>query len=128
MKLLLIYGLLFSFYLTRVLDFRLTGFTGLNLLNLTIYGLLFYWAAYVVKNKRLIMPHRVNKYLVFMILMMLLSIPVKIFRAEIPNINIFREILAIKTWLDPIIIFFVLFNVIDDEKTCKRALFGLIVF
>lgn len=60
-----------------------------------------------------------------MILMVLLSIPIKMYRGEIPSISIISEISDFKQWFNPILLFFILFNIINDKKTCNQALFGL---
>jgi O-antigen ligase len=45
--------------------------------------------------------------------------------SEISNINIVQEIIWLKNWSNPFIIFFVLFNVIDSDRTCQNTIFGL---
>jgi len=71
------------------------------------------------------MPNNINKLLILMGLVVLMSIFVKIFRGEIPNISIMDEVLGFKAWLNPVLLFFILFNIIDDEKICDQALLGL---
>jgi O-antigen ligase len=50
---------------------------------------------------------------------------VKILKAEIPDVSILGEIIIFKTWLNPVLLFFILFNIINDEETCNKTLFGL---
>ena len=71
------------------------------------------------------MPNNINNLLVLMGLVVLVSIFVKILRYEIPNISIMNEVLGFKAWLNPVLLFFILFNIIDDEETCNRTLLGL---
>lgn len=71
------------------------------------------------------MPNNINKLLILMGLVVLMSIFVKILRYEIPNISIMNEIILFKSWLNPMLIFFILFNIIDDEETCNQVLLGL---
>jgi len=104
----------------------LTNIVGLSFLNLIIYIFLFLWAFSVIKNRKIVEPHKVNKYLLLMVLIMLVAIPIKILGGEIPNISISNELIGVKSSANPILLFFVLFNIVDDEKTCKRALLGLI--
>ena len=108
------------------MGFRLTNIVGLSFFNLIIYIFLFLWAFSVIKNRKIVEPHKVNKYLLLMVLIMLVAIPIKILGGEIPNISISNELIYVKSWANPILLFFVLFNIVDDEKTCKRALLGLI--
>lgn len=108
------------------MGFRLTNIVGLSFFNLIIYIFLFLWAFSVIKNRKIVEPHKVNKYLLLMVVVMLGAIPIKILGGEIPNVSISNELINVKSWLNPILLFFVLFNIVDDEKTCKRALLGLI--
>ena len=108
------------------MGFRLTNIVGLSFFNLIIYIFLFLWAFSVIKNRKIVEPHKVNKYLLLMVLVMLISIPIKILGGEIPNISISNELINLKSTANPILLFFVLFNIVNDEKTCKRALLGLI--
>jgi len=54
-----------------------------------------------------------------------MAIFIKIHRGEIPNISIKYEIIDFKQWLNRVALFFILFNIIDDEITCNRTLLGL---
>jgi O-antigen ligase len=126
MKTCLIYFLLFIYWAEKVMGLSLTNIVGLSFFNLIIYIFLFLWAFSVIKNRKIIEPHNVNKYLFLMVLVMLVAIPIKILGGKIPNISITNELIGVKSWANPILLFFVLFNIVDDEKTCKRALLGLI--
>jgi O-antigen ligase len=127
MKIILIYLTLVTFYINQVLG--AVGFLsikGVSLFNLNIYLLLFVWAVIIVIQKRKVFQsNNVNKYIVLMGFIVLMSIFVKIYRGEIPNLNIKKEIVNFKAWLNPVLLFFILFNIIDDEETCNRTLWGL---
>jgi O-antigen ligase len=45
---------------------------------------------------------------------------------EIPT-SLFGMIYSLKKWVEPFIIFFVIFNIIGDTKTCKKVFFGLVI-
>jgi O-antigen ligase len=98
---------------------------GLSLFNLNLYLLLLVWLLAIVQRRKIFMPNNINKLLTLMGLVVLMSIFVKILRGEIPNISIMNEVLGFKGWLNPVLLFFILFNIIDDEKTCNQALLGL---
>jgi O-antigen ligase len=83
------------------------------------------WAGKIVQRRKILEPNEVNKYLLILGFFVLLAIPIKMLRGEIPNLNIFNQILGFKNWLNPILLFFILFNIINDEKTCNRMLTGL---
>ena len=120
--------MLFSFYCEKVLGFKYNLFTGLSLMNLSIYLLIFAWVWKVVAERKLFDPNNVNKYLILMILVMLLSIPIKMLLGEISNVSVLKEIICLKSRINPFIIFFVVFNTLSDVKTCKRVLFTLLLF
>lgn len=118
--------LLFTFYSDQVLGG--VGFSqmkGLSLFNLNIYLLLIVWLLAIVQRRKIFMPNNINILLILMGLVVLMSIFVKILRYEIPNINIMNEVLGFKAWLNPVLLFFILFNIVDDEETCNQVLLGL---
>lgn len=110
------------------MGFKLTQVTGLSLMNAAIYLLLFAWAFSVVRKRKLIEPNNVNKYLILMMVVLLASIPVKMLLGEVPNISILSEFVSIKSWANPFILFFIVVNVVDDEKTFRYTLLGLVIF
>lgn len=127
MKIILIYLLLFTFYIDQVMG--AVGFShtlkGLSLFNLNLYLLLIVWLLAIVQRRKIFMPNNINKLLILMGLVVLMSIFVKILRDEIPNISIVNEIMLFKGWLNPVLLFFIIFNIVDDEETCNRTLLGL---
>jgi len=127
MKIIFIYLLLFTFYIDQVMG--AVGFShilkGLSLFNLNLYLLLIVWLLAIVQSRKIFMPNNINNLLVLMGLVVLMSIFVKILRYEIPNISIINEVLGFKAWLNPVLLFFILFNIIDDEETCNQTLLGL---
>jgi len=60
-----------------------------------------------------------------MIFVVVVSIPIKTLLSEVPRVSVLREIMAVKSWGNPYLLFFILFNIIDNQKTCRRALLGL---
>ena len=78
-------------------------------------------------KKRLYESNNVNKYILLLSLVVLSSILVKQLLGEIPDINMWVELGIFKKWATPLILFFVLFNIIDDEKTLKGTILGLII-
>ena len=123
----LIYFLLFIFWVENALGFSLTQIKGMSLFNLAIYLLLFAWAFKIAFQRKFFESNNVNKYLMLMILVALISIPLKIWRGDIPNMGILGELIYLKNWANPYILFFILINIIGDEKTCRHTLIGLII-
>ena len=127
MKIILIYLLLFTFWAELSLGFSLTGIQGLSLFNLCIYILLFAWCYTIMTQKRLFESNSVNKYIILLSFVVLVSTVIKLVLGEIPNINMRTELVSFKRWANPLILFFILFNIVDDEKTAKGTVFGLII-
>lgn len=126
MKTILIYFVLLAFLAEQFLGLSLTNIKGLSLMNLSLYLLLIAWAFTIVSKRRIIETNNVNKYLILFVLVIVTSIPIKILLDEIPEINLFHEIVTLKNWMNPLLFFFALSIIIDDERTCKRSLWGLI--
>ena len=61
-------------------------------------------------------------------LIVFMSIFVKILYAEIPDISIKSEIIHFKQWLDPVLLFFILFNIVDNKETCDRSFIRFVFF
>jgi len=122
------YFFLIAFWIENVFGFKLTPIHGVSLLNLSIYLLLISWAIRVIKTRKLFEPAKVNKYLVLLFLVVLVSIPMKYLMNELPNLSLYEELVSLKGWLNPILVFFILYNVLDDEKQCRYAMGGLLVF
>ena len=127
MRIVLIYFLLFVFWAELALEFKLTNIRGFSLFNLSIYLLLFAWGVTVLTKKKLYESNNVNKYIIFLSLVVLYSILVKQLLGEIHYFNISRELVIFKKWVTPFILFFILANIIDDEKTLKGTALGLII-
>ena len=124
----LVYFFLFALWAETTLRISLSQIQGLSLSNFAVYLLLFAWAFRIAFQRKFFESNNVNKYLMLMILTALVSIPLKIWYDEIPNRGVLSEIIYWKDWADPFILFFILFNVIDNERSCKGVLFGLILF
>ena len=127
MNLFLIYFLLTTFWITQVLHFNLSQMRGISLLNVSIFILLITWAIKNLKKKRFFEPNNLNMYLIIMIFVVLNSIFIKLLIGEIPNLHLWKEILDVKNWANPIFIFFLLFNLLVTEKECEVAISSLIL-
>ncbi len=125
---LLFYFFLLALWLEIVLGFKLTQVTGLSLHNIAFYLLFLAWAIKVIRKKKIFEPNRVNKYILLLFAVVCVSIPVKFLLNEVPDISLFKEIVSLKGWVDPILLFLILYNTINDEKSSRWVMAGLIVF
>ena len=97
-------------------------------MNLTIYILLFYLACKIVVLKQKILePNNINKSLLLLLLVFAFSIPIKIMLGEVQNIRISQEIIILKNICEPFLIFFIIFNLIETELDCQRAIRGMLI-
>lgn len=62
-----------------------------------------------------------------MILVVICSIPIKIWFGELRHISLFKEIMTFKNWVTPIILFFIIFNFVETEKDCNQVIIGLLI-
>lgn len=127
MKILLIYFLLFTFYVDEVLGaVGLSNLVrGLSLFNLNIYMFLIAWGISIALSRRVLESNNLNLVLILMAFLVVFSIPFKVFLDEIPRVSIVREVLIFKSWINPFLLFFIIFNIIKDKRTCDLALMGL---
>ena len=128
MAVIVVYIFLFVFWAEQVLGLGFSQIKGLSFLNVSYYLLLVAWALKIIKTRKLFEPNDVNKYLILMIFVVLVSIPIKILLDEIPNIRVMKEIINAKSWANPLILFFILFNIIDDKSTWNNIQLGLVLF
>ena len=62
-----------------------------------------------------------------MILILFISIPIKFLLDEIPRKSVLKDILAIKQFCEPWIVFFIFSNILNDNRTTKRVVSGLLL-
>lgn len=106
----------------------MTPIKGLSLMNLTIYILCFYVGCrIVVLKQKLFEPNNINKFLFVLVLVFAFSIPIKIMLGEVQNIKISQEIIIFKNICEPLLLFFILFNLLETELDCRRAIRGLLI-
>lgn len=126
MKIVLIYLLFATFFVDQVFGPVGLGVPGLSLFNLNIYLLLMYWVVLVLQGKRIFLqPSNLNIPFALIGYFFFLSIFIKLIHAEIPNISILREIIWFKGWLDPVLLFLIIFNILDNKRECNNVLLGL---
>lgn len=125
--LVLFYIFLLVFWLENVFGFSLSVVIGLSLLNIVYYLLLLNWGMVALSKRTLFTPNKVNKYLFLLACVVIASIPIKMGLREVDN-SLLEELFHLKGWLNPILLFFILYNTLDEQRHCRLALQGLIVF
>ncbi|MDD2389426.1 MAG: O-antigen ligase family protein [Desulfobacterales bacterium] len=127
MNIISIYFLLLTFWLEQSLDFKLTQITGLSLMNLCLYLMLIVWVVSMITRRKIIEPNPLYKYLALMTFVVVISIVLKEIRGHAGDMILRDEMIALKSWLNPLVLFVVVYNIIDDEVTNSRVILGLMV-
>lgn len=123
----LIYFLLFILWLEPTFGTSIAGIKGISLSNLSVFLLILGWLVSVALKRGLFMWNGLYKYLFVFMLILIVSIPIKYITGEFDNLSLLNEIFFLKNWLEPFFLFILVFNVIRDKLTCKKAVFGLII-
>ena len=125
----LLFGCFLSFlWVENVLAIRISDIQGLSLLNISLYLLLMNWAFKAIKRQRIFETGPLNIPLLLLVVVVAASVPIKFMLNEIKQLTLLNEIIALKSWVNPILLFFILYNVLDDSKTCKKILLLLVIF
>ena len=127
MNIILFYFLLFVHWVEKAGDFSLTQIKGLSLMNLTIYLLLLFLSLKGALRRKLWEPNNINKSLLMLVLVFAISIPIKIMLGEVQNIRISQEIIIFKNLCEPFLFFFIIFNLLETEEDCQKAIRGLLI-
>lgn len=124
MKIFPIYLILFAFWIENTLGLGLTPWRGLSLFNIALYCSIV--ACLVSSNRIRFINRRSNpyKYMILLGAVVVFSVVVKVGLAEV-KIEPLEEIAALKSWLNPFLCFFVVFNLVDDEKSALRVIYAL---
>ena len=128
----LIYFVLFAFWIEESVHFSLQEIfgvpTGFSLMNLSLYVLLIAWPFTIKRKGTLYQRNNVNKYLILIIFIIVVSIPIRFLVSEIPGTpGLLDEIVSIKVFVNPWLFFFLISHIIEDKRTCERAILGLII-
>lgn len=125
MTIFLICFLIFIYWLENSLNIGFRFFKGLSLFNLSIYLLMLQYTYLAIKRRKIMISNRMNAPLMVYIYIAIVSIPIKILYDEVP-IYLLGEIVEFKNWLEPYLLFFIVYNVIRDEKTCRATIVALL--
>lgn len=120
--------MLFALWLEKVAGYSMGLPKGLSLTNLSIYFLLIAWSLKLITERKPFDRNNLNWTLCSFIFIMLISVLIKLLIDELPGLSLKRELFKLKQSINPYLIFFIAFNTINDIKTCKRVLLGLIIF
>jgi O-antigen ligase len=123
----MVQAVILVFWLENAFRFKpidIKGLSTINMLYLVMGGLFFLG---LILQRRLPRISPLHKYCFLLILIVLCSIPQKFIIGEIEGIRMMREIIFFKNWLEPYIVFFLLYDLVDDPDTCRAIVWGLIL-
>jgi O-antigen ligase len=128
-NLLAIYFYFLSYILENIFAFSIINIKGLSLENLSFYFLLTSYLLTCSFRRSLIYKNNLYFCLILIVLALFASIPIKFLLDEIPKykISILNEVMMIKDWIDPWLLFFFVSNIIQDKKMVKAVVFGLLL-
>jgi len=120
----LIYSVLITFFFNTTVGY-LNIVRGLSVFNIILFLLLTVWIFQKNKSRRIFQPTGVIICLVVLGFIGTASIPVKILHYDVRHVNVLSEILLLKQWFSPMLLFLLLFSIIDSKKICYQALIGV---
>lgn len=126
MAILLIYFFLMVFFLENMLKFSLTQIPGISLLNISIFLLLLGWIIKINARKKIIQPSGIDLSIILLVIYGFISILYQILVGPEKKLVLIQEIIALKVWVNPFIIFFCVYNILDTQNECKKTIYGLI--
>jgi len=120
-----IYLFFLNFWLFHVLNINLHFARGISSTHLCFYILLFSWTIKAMRTKKLVESNNLNKPFLFMAFIILASVLIKMLLREIPHSGLASEIVLAIRSVYPLVMFFIILNVINDKLTCYRTILGL---
>jgi O-antigen ligase len=124
-----IYFILFAFWIENSIGFMLEQYFGMRMglswQNLSLYGVIMIWFYRITITRKLFQLNELSRFLIALVFIALASILIKFIILEKHELNLLSEIVSLKNWIEPWIFFFLIYNIIDDKETCKKAILGL---
>lgn len=131
MATILVYIVIIVFWLENSVGFqaqKIFGLSmGLSLKNISIYCLLVGCLFAVKKQGTLFNRNTLNKYLLFMLICIVISIFPNLLSPEADIGTLKRHLISLKLFINPWIFFFLITYIIDNKKTCKNIVLGLTI-
>jgi hypothetical protein len=83
------------------------------------------WIKKIFTSKKIFVENPLNKYLYLLVIIAVCAIFLKEFSGGVFKVYLFREIINFKNWVDALILFFILINILDEQKSVRATIFGL---
>ncbi|HEY9202184.1 MAG TPA: O-antigen ligase family protein [Gammaproteobacteria bacterium] len=120
--------LMAAFVLEFSLGVRISNIPGLSLKNIVLYGLIVsLFVVNMMRNKPVIAPNAVNVPIVLFIVYCLFSMLATALMKVVPNYSILPQLIFIKTYMDPFVLFVLAYSILHDEESIKKLLFSMVV-
>ncbi len=124
----LFYVFLFAFWVESVLGLKLTNIKGVSFSNTVMYIFIIVWVWQLIRSKRMITPHPASLYLALFLATVVISTIIMVLVGMVPYVSLSRAFISIKSWADPLILFYIFYNIISSEKECYNFINALTLF
>lgn len=122
------YIFLFVFWLENVYGIHLSAIKGLSLTNLVIYIFILAWMLQLIIRRKFFIHHPSIVFILLFVLTVFLSTMLLLFSGKLPNFGVIQAFTSLKSWANPFILFFIVYNILYSEKICEHFLVGLLFF
>ncbi|HBH48057.1 MAG TPA: hypothetical protein DDX98_05425 [Bacteroidales bacterium] len=121
-----IYLLLFVLWLEPTFGKAVsTGIKGVSLANMAIALIILGWLLSNAFKRQNFQWNNLYKYIIGLVWVVAMSIPYKALNGEFRHVSMLHEIVAFKGWVEPFILFVLIFNLARSKLIIKRITFGL---
>jgi O-antigen ligase len=125
------YFILFAFWTEHSLGFELERLfsmsMGFSLKNISFLTLTAAWFITVRRQQQLYLPTNINKYIVLLVSLVLLSL-LPVFSGYVrPKTGIIPVIVAFKGLVNPWLFFFFVSHIINSKNECRKSIWGLLI-
>lgn len=122
-----IYFLFLAFFLEISFKFKLSSIQGLSLFNLATYLMIVWWILLSAIRRRLNFQNKLNPLIFALIIVVASSIPIKLILKEVDSVNLKNDLVILKNWLEPFLLFYLFFSICDTKKLCNHAIACIVI-
>jgi O-antigen ligase len=120
------YALLFVLWLEPTFGAAVsTGIKGVSLANMAIALIILGWLLSNAFRRQNFQWSSLNKYIIALVWIVAMSIPYKVLNGEFRRVSILQEIVAFKGWLEPFMLFVLIYHLARSKMIIKRITFAL---
>jgi O-antigen ligase len=122
-----IYFILFALWMEPTFGTKLTNVKGLSLGNLAFFFACVVWTISFALKRVNFSLNKIYIYIFFLILYVVLSIPYKYLIGDYGHFSIMRELVPLKSWLEPFLYLIIIFNLASNKEILKNTTYGVMI-